>query len=69
MENGLVIKKKIPGQQGYEYFPTQSCKQLLPVIKSLGDWGMQWARQHLLETDYDLDKFSYDTQENVIYIN
>ena len=24
---------------------------------------------NLLDTDYDLDKFSYDTQENIIYID
>jgi len=24
---------------------------------------------NLLDTDYNLDKFSYDTQENIIYIN
>ena len=38
-EHGLVLKKKLPGQQGHAYYPTDSCKQLLPVIKSLGDWG------------------------------
>ena len=40
VDHGLVLKKKIPGQQGYEYFPTESCRELLPIIKSLGDWGI-----------------------------
>lgn len=52
---GLVVKKKIPGQKGYEYFPTDSCKELLPVIRSLGDWGMRWARDNLSEKDYDVE--------------
>jgi DNA-binding HxlR family transcriptional regulator len=54
-QHGLVAKKKIPGQKGYEYFPTESCKELLPVIRSLGDWGMRWARANLSEKDYDVE--------------
>ena len=54
-EHGLVVKKKISGQRGHEYFPTESCKELLPVIRSLGDWGMRWARSNLTEKDYDVE--------------
>ncbi len=54
-EHGLVLKKKIPNQKGYEYFPTKSCSELLPIIKSLGDWGMRWARSNLTEKDYDVE--------------
>ena len=52
-QHGLVLKKKIPGQRGHEYFPTGSCKELLPVIRGLGEWGMRWARSNLTEKDYD----------------
>lgn len=55
VEHGLILKKKIPGQKGYEYLPTDSCQQLLPVIRSMGDWGMRWARSNLTEKDYDVD--------------
>jgi len=54
-EQGLVLKKKIPGQKGYEYFPTESCKELLPIIKGLGDWGMRWAQGNLTDADYDVE--------------
>jgi DNA-binding HxlR family transcriptional regulator len=54
-QHGLVLKKKIPGQKGYEYFPTESCQELLPIIRSLGDWGMRWARFNLTEGDYDVE--------------
>ena len=54
-QHGLVMKKKIPNQKGYEYFPTKSCSELLPIIKSLGDWGMRWARSNLSEKDYDVE--------------
>jgi len=54
-DQGLVMKKKIPGGKGYEYFPTESCKELLPIIKGLGDWGMKWTQGNLKETDYDVE--------------
>ena len=52
---GLVLKKKIPGQKGHEYFPTESCKELTPIIMGLGQWGMRWARSNLTEKDYDVE--------------
>ncbi len=54
-QHGLVMKKKIANQRGYEYFPTKSCSELLPIIKTLGDWGMRWARSNLTEKDYDVE--------------
>lgn len=66
VDEGLVVKKKIPGQQGYEYFPTDACKELLPVIKSLGDWGMRWARDNLLDTDYDVGLLMLYLQRSVL---
>lgn len=54
-QSGLVLKKRIPGQKGFEYFPTKSCLELLPIIRTLGDWGMRWARSNLTEKDYDVE--------------
>jgi hypothetical protein len=53
--HGLLMKKKIPAHRGYEYFPTKSCKELLPIVLSLGEWGMRWARTNLTATDYDVE--------------
>ena len=53
--DGLVVKRKIHGQKGYEYFATESCMELLPIIEEMGHWGMRWARGRLTEEDYDLD--------------
>ncbi len=63
--NGLVLKKKIPNQKGYEYFPTKSCSELLPIIKSLGDWGMRWAQSNLTEKDYDVELLMLYLQRSV----
>jgi DNA-binding HxlR family transcriptional regulator len=54
-ERGLVIKKKVPGLRGHEYFPTESCKELLPIIEAIGHWGMRWARKNLTASDYDVE--------------
>jgi len=64
--HGLVIKKKIPGQKGYEYFPTESCQELQPIIKGLGDWGMRWARSNLTEKDYDVELLMIYLQRSVV---
>lgn len=64
--NGLVLKKKIPNQKGYEYFPTKSCSELLPIIRSLGEWGMRWAQSNLTEKDYDVELLMLYLQRSVI---
>lgn len=51
---GLVIKKKIQGQKGHAYFPSESCKELLPIILAVGEWGLRWARTNLTSKDYDV---------------
>src|SRR5512135_3171335 len=55
IDYGLVVKKRLPGQRGFQYLPTESCRELLPVIRSLADWGMCWARSNLREQDYDVE--------------
>jgi len=55
IDYGLVVKKRMPGQRVFQYLPTDSCRQLLPIIRSLADWGMSWARSNLREHDYDVE--------------
>lgn len=62
VQQGLVLKRKIPGQKGHEYFPTESCKELRPVINILSDWGMKWTRKNMTDKDYD-------TQLLMLYIS
>lgn len=54
-ERYLIYRKRIPGQRGYEYHPTESCRELMPVLTEIGNWGMRWARNNLSETDYDVE--------------
>ena len=48
---GLVIRRKVNGQRGHEYYPTVACEELKPIIIALGEWGLCWAR-NTLATDY-----------------
>lgn len=65
VDHGLVYRKKINGQRGYEYLATQSCKELLPVLLSLGEWGMRWARQNIHDDDYDVELLMLYLQRSV----
>lgn len=52
-ERGLLLRRRLQGQKGYEYLPTESARELQPILSSLGNWGMRWARKHLSDDDYD----------------
>ncbi|MBW8816422.1 MAG: transcriptional regulator [Caulobacterales bacterium] len=44
---GLVVRRRLTGQRGYEYLPTRACEELTPVLAALGEWGVCWARRTL----------------------
>ncbi|MBT3045741.1 MAG: transcriptional regulator [gamma proteobacterium symbiont of Ctena orbiculata] len=61
----LILRKRIPGQRGYEYFLTQAGKETLPIIKIIGEWGMCWARGDLRETDLDVELLMLYLQRSI----
>lgn len=65
-DRGMLIRKKVQGQKGYEYVPTASCQALLPIILTLGDWGMQWARANLTSKDYDVELLMLYLQRSIM---
>ena len=54
-EQNMLVRRKIPGQKGYEYYPTDACEALLPVLFSLGEWGIIWAKNTILDQDFDAE--------------
>tara|TARA_R110002110_G_scaffold177101_1_gene381544 strand:- start:142 stop:843 length:702 start_codon:yes stop_codon:yes gene_type:complete len=54
-EQGMIVRRKITGQKGYQYFPTEACQALLPVLVAMGEWGLCWARHNVLDEDFDVD--------------
>ncbi len=63
---GMIFKKKIQGRRGYEYFPTERCKELQPILLALGNWGMRWARANLVAKDYDVELLMLYLQRSVV---
>ena len=53
-ENGIIIKKKIQGQRGYEYYLTDMGKELAPILQSIGEWGMRWTRGQIADNELDI---------------
>jgi DNA-binding HxlR family transcriptional regulator len=62
---GLVAKRRISGQRGYEYYPTSACQALLPVVLAIGEWGLQWARDKLTEDDFDIEFLMFYLERSV----
>lgn len=64
-EQGVVSRRRISGQRGFEYFPTAACEAFLPVILSIGQWGLSFARHLLVEQDFDVDFLMYYLERSV----
>lgn len=64
-ERGLAMRRRIPGQRGFEYHATECCRELMPVLLSLGDWGMRWARRNLTDADYDVQLLMLYLQRSI----
>lgn len=62
----MIAKRKIQGQRGFEYFPTQSAEAFLPVLLSIGEWGMKWAKENLTDDDYDVDLLMLYLERSII---
>ncbi|MEZ5736495.1 MAG: helix-turn-helix domain-containing protein [Novosphingobium sp.] len=54
-EQGIVARRKVPGQRSFEYWPTQACMELAPVLVALGKWGLQYARHNVVDADLDVE--------------
>lgn len=53
--DGLIVKRRIPGQKGHEYHLSLAGKELAPVVTALGEWGMKWARGRMADSDLDVE--------------
>ena len=54
-EQGMIIRRRISGQKGYEYYPTEACEAMLPLLVAMGEWGILWARHRILDSDFDAE--------------
>ncbi len=64
--NGVIAKRPISGQRGYEYHLTPAGKELAPVIEALVIWGMRWARDELRSDEMDVAFLMFDVERNLV---
>ncbi len=64
-EQGMVVRRRIPGQKGYEYHPTAAREALKPVLVHLGGWGLEWARHTILDQDFDAEFLMFCLERSV----
>lgn len=62
---GIIVRKKLQGRSGYEYFLTPAGKELAPIVEHLASWGMRWARGQLDEDELDVDFLMWDIQRRL----
>jgi len=64
-ECGIIIRKKLSGQRGYEYRLTAAGKELGPLIEVLAVWGMRWARSQLGDDELDVEFLMRELQRRL----
>ncbi|MEL6874652.1 MAG: winged helix-turn-helix transcriptional regulator, partial [Pseudomonadota bacterium] len=64
-EQGMIVRRKLQGQKGFEYYPTEACEALLPVLVHLGEWGLCWARHTVLGEDIDPEFLMYYLERSI----
>ena len=62
---GIVIRKKRPGQRGYEYRLSAAGRELGPLIEILATWGMRWARARLTNDELDVEFLMREMQRQL----
>jgi DNA-binding HxlR family transcriptional regulator len=62
---GIIIRKKLSGQKGYEYRLTAAGKELSPLVEILAVWGMRWARTQLTDDELDVEFLMRELQRRL----
>lgn len=62
---GLVVRRRINGQLGFEYHPTAACEALMPVLVALGEWGLCWARNTLTLDELNVEFLMFYLERSV----
>jgi len=64
-ERGIIIRKKLSSQRGYEYRLTSAGKELSPLLEVLAVWGMRWARGQLTDDELDVEFLMREQQRRL----
>ena len=65
-KRGVVVRKQLSGQKGYEYRLTPAGKELEPLIETLAVWGMRWARGQMSDDELDVEFLMWDMHRRIL---
>ena len=65
-ERGVIVRKQLSGQKGYEYRLTPAGKELEPLIETLAVWGMRWARGQMSDDELDVELLMWDIHRRIL---
>jgi DNA-binding HxlR family transcriptional regulator len=63
--HGVIVRKRIPEQRGFEYQLTESGRELFPLILQMAQWGMRWARSNMSDEELDVEMLMADIQRRI----
>ncbi len=64
-EKGVVLKKRVSGQKGFEYRLTAMGKELEPLIEQVAIWGQRWARGQMSDDELDVEGLMWDIHRRI----
>ena len=64
-EKGVVLKKRLSGQKGFEYRLTAMGKELEPLIEQVAIWGQRWARGQMSDDELDVEGLMWDIHRRI----
>lgn len=64
-EKGVIIRKQVSGQRGYEYRLTPAGKELEPLMENIAVWGMRWARGRMSDDELDVELLMREVQRRI----
>ncbi len=65
-QRGVVVRKQLSGQKGYEYRLTPAGKELEPLVESLAVWGMRWVRGQMTDDELDVELLMWDIHRRIL---
>jgi DNA-binding HxlR family transcriptional regulator len=64
-ERGVIMRRRIPEQKGYEYRLTESGRELYPLLLKISEWGMRWARSGIGDEELDVEFLMGDIRRRI----
>ncbi len=65
-EHGLIVRRKIPEQRGYEYQLTAAGRELEPILMELGAWSLRWIYEGMTEEEINVDALMRDIAHRIV---